>query len=150
MLATTLARRCRALISLCVLALLMLTLPAGSQAATAREKAMTKQLIDVRAAHSLPSLTTSATLTRKSRAYARLMLRKGRWAHDSSRGRSGEVIAVWNGSGGSTSRIVKMWMDSKTHRSVILKAGYRRVGVAAVSGRFRGKKATLWVARFTR
>ena len=128
----------------------LLLAAAPTQAAGGKEQAVAAKLSQARQSAGLPALSYSPALTRQSRKYARQMLRQGRWAHDSHRGQTGEILAVWHGSGGTPSRIVQMWMGSSVHRGLILDRQYRRVGVAAVSGRFQGRKSTIWVARLAR
>ena len=78
------------------------------------------------------------------------MLKHGRWAHASNRGATGEILAYWPKGSDRPSRVVSAWMHSSVHHAVIVGRGWRRIGVASATGRFRGMKATVWVVRFAR
>ncbi len=60
----------------------------------------------------------------------------------------GENIAWHSGAQANASRVVRMWMGSPPHRANLLSTRFRRVGVAAASGRFNRMRAQLITAEF--
>jgi uncharacterized protein YkwD len=140
----------RALALLAVLSALFAVTADRAAAAPARESAVAAKLSSTRHRLGLPGLRTSPSLSRACRSYANYMLRHGRWAHAAKRGNTGEILAYWPKGSDLPSRVVSAWMHSSVHHAVIVGHGWRRIGVASASGRFRGMKATIWVVRFAR
>ena len=135
-------------------ALVLLLLPASSQAAITPTKAEKKVISLVnkeRAKHGLAPVRFNASLTRAARAHSRQMARRGVLTHRSANGdtvarrlirhgykrsgyrtwsvgeniaraRAGTLFATPDGT-------VCLWMNSRAHRQVILKAKFRNVGV---------------------
>jgi uncharacterized protein YkwD len=138
----------RALVVLSVL----IALPVGAASATEskREAAVAAKLSAARHGMGLSTLRVSPSLSEACRSYAKYMVRHGRWAHAAKRGNTGEILAYWPKGSDLPSRVVSAWMHSAVHHAVIAGRGWRRVGVASATGRFRGMKATVWVVRFAR
>jgi uncharacterized protein YkwD len=133
-----------------ILAFVILLAPPAASALTSTENSMAQSLSHVRQDKRLAGVQVSPALSRACRSYAAYMMRHGRWAHAQRRGKTGEILAVWPGRTGGPSQIVRAWLNSPTHRRVILNGHFTRVGVASRYGRFRGRLATLWVVRFAR
>jgi uncharacterized protein YkwD len=122
------------------------------------EKALLAAMNKTRAQHGLPALQIDPRLERAARAHTKDMVRRRYFDHGpfsqrmeryKVRGRvMGENIAWWPGSRGLADRIVGMWLQSPEHRANLLRAGFRRVGVSALPGRFDGSKVRMVTADF--
>jgi uncharacterized protein YkwD len=90
------------------------------------------------------------------------MIRKGFFSHSSFNGESpasrvrrcgyalkgaswctGEVIGYGTGPAGRPQAIVKAWLRSKAHRTILLNPRWRDVGVGRASGTFRGRSGAM-------
>jgi uncharacterized protein YkwD len=105
------------------------------------ERAVIRAINRARSDHGLRRLRAGRRLARAADAHSRSMLRSNYFSHGafSSRVRrytrarhNGETIA--SSSRCSASRIVSMWLNSPSHRAVLLSGSFRRVGI----GRRRG------------
>jgi uncharacterized protein YkwD len=126
--------------------------PAWASASSSRLDAAERKVIRlvnrIRARHGLRRLRCSRVLARAATAHSSDMLRRDFFAHTSSDGTPmdrrlrrytrarwvGENIGVVSTRGSSAARIVRMWMRSPGHRSVILSRASRRVGVGKRTG----------------
>jgi len=151
-----LPRRARTPLRALVLVLALATFTGLAAAAsapaapTSRESAVAAKLSATRHGLGLSTLRTSAALSHACRSYASYMLRHGRWAHATNRGKTGEILAYWPKGTDAPSRVVSAWMHSAVHHTVIVGRGWHRIGVASATGHFRGMTATVWVVRFAR
>jgi len=96
-----------------------------------------------RAAHGLPPVARSLSLTRIARFHSNDMIAHDFFSHDGSAGesfgdrmgwicdedypRSGEIIGA--NSTGDIDWMIELWMDSPGHRAILLGAGYTHAGV---------------------
>jgi uncharacterized protein YkwD len=116
--------------------------------------AMVEQVNAARAAHGLPALGISEELTGSATGYARWMLRADYFGHQATirAGGSfltlGEALAWHSGWRPRVSRTLSRWMSSPPHRALVLNPLFRYIGTAHWSGRFSGRRATMWVAQF--
>lgn len=115
-----------------------------------------------RRASGLPPVSPSRRLARSADYHSWDMLRGNFFAHSSSSGASfrgrvrrysgaarvGETLAyVPKGQGrGQAGRVVGMWMNSPTHRAVLLSRSFRKIGVARRSGTLGSVRATVFTA----
>ena len=60
----------------------------------------------------------------------------------------GENLAVATGSYARTGVILRAWLANPDHRSNLLRAGWRRMGIGAAVGEFAGKNSTVVTADF--
>ena len=120
---------------------------AGRASASPATKMLAK-INAARAAHGLPAVHPSRTLTARCRSYARRMARTGQWRHARNAG-AAEILA-YTRRGPQVNWTVRAWLGSPVHRRVLLGSRYRRVGIAMHKGRIRGGRANIWVVRFTR
>jgi uncharacterized protein YkwD len=131
----------------------------GGPAATAvqaRSHALQTQVLLLfnrqRAAHGLAPLKADARLAQAADAHSADMLRHGYFAHDDARGtwdarirryvtrrEVGEILAFGSGEQATPEGMVRTWMQSPEHRSIILTPDLRRVGLGVVTGRFDGQ-----------
>ena len=144
------------------LALLALSLAPASQAATTQtraEQSLLAAVNDVRAAHNLRPLKVDAHLVEAARAHSTTLLRANIFEHGSfadriaqhgARGPAfGENLAWGTGRLASARSIVNAWMASPGHRANLLRPGWNRIGIGALSGRFLGQRgATVVTADF--
>lgn len=124
---------------------------------TGAELALVHAVNDERHRHGLGSLRVSARLGREGDRHSIEMLRHDYLGHEAPDGRSfarrirdrlpaerrgvGEVLA-WRTSGAGTRNpqtIVRMWLESPPHRSVILDRSVRRIGVGRITGRLHAE-----------
>jgi uncharacterized protein YkwD len=128
------------------------------------ERAIVRQINRVRRSHGLRRVKLSVRLRRVARRHSRDMLRRDQLTHSASSGASvtarlssagkrrryGEVLA-WTprGSGLGARRVVRMWMNSPTHRDVLLDGRLRRVGVGRVGGAMGRARGFAITADFT-
>ncbi len=128
-------------------------LPASASAAPATDSFVAK-VNKARASHGLVKVKVSTSLNESSRGYARWMLRESYFGHlarirASHRfGLRGEVLARMRGADPTAAQIVRAWLNSPTHRAVLLNPRYRYVGVGLAQGRSAGRRTTLMVGHF--
>ena len=138
----------------CSLVLMASAFPTTASAKPARDaatKAMVAKVNSVRARGGLPPLRTSRSLRGSSARFAHFLMRRdvlghGPGVHASGRFRRlGEALALRSGRRFGVAGTVRMWMRSPTHRRVLMTRTMRWVGAGVVRGRFRGRRATIWV-----
>jgi uncharacterized protein YkwD len=121
------------------------------------ETSLVKTLNVVRAARGLRALTVDRRLAQAARGHSADMMRRQYFAHGSVADRAlavgargplfGEDLA-W-GTGVTPQWVVDRWLASPSHRAILLRPGFRRVGVGIVFGTFIGfGGATLVTADF--
>jgi uncharacterized protein YkwD len=136
------------------LAVALAVLPAGPARAANPTAVMIEKLNSWRASRGLPTLRASESLMTSSRRYAATMMRRGYFGHASSvqassrYRRLGEVIYMRFGSGSRPSLAFRSWLRSSGHRSLLAHRGFTQVGAGYVAGRFRGRRAVIWVMQF--
>ncbi len=143
------------LISLLVMVALscLAYLPTSASAAPATDSFVAK-VNKARASHGLVKVKVSTSLKESSRGYARWMLRRSYFGHLSSIrashrfGLRGEVLARTRGGDPTAGQIVRAWLNSPTHRAVLLNPRYRWVGVGLAQGRLASRRTTLLVGHF--
>lgn len=141
-----------------VLALAIVTLAvvaptdAGSYStSTSTERSLVGAINTVRAARGLRPLRIDRSLLRAARSHSAHLLRTDRFAHGDmgrrlarhgARGpRFGENLAWGSGSSIAPRSVVGAWMRSARHRANLLRPGWRRIGVGALRGAYRGHSA---------
>jgi uncharacterized protein YkwD len=128
------------------------------------ENAIVREVNRVRRAHGLRRVRLSGGLARVARRHSVAMLRHDQLSHSSfdgssftarlsragRRGKYGETLA-WSpsGSGAGPRLVVRLWMQSATHRHVLLNRRLRRVGVARVHGRLGAQRGHAITADFS-
>jgi uncharacterized protein YkwD len=140
-----------------VLACLLLLLPSSAGARrqasfrTTTERVVFKLLNEIRREHKLPPLTFSMALRSAAREHSADMLERHYFEHDSpgetfdhrirrhlDSSLVGENIAWGTGRYATPAGLVKLWMNSPTHRHIILMRGLHRVGLGVAIGSFAG------------
>jgi uncharacterized protein YkwD len=130
-------------------------LPAAPAAANAQRDAI-DQLNKIRQAHGLKELRPSLSLHRSSTRYARHMVDSGYFGHASriavsSRfSRVGETLELHSGWAPEPGLAMKGWMNSPTHRDLLLSPTFKWVGMGIARGTNSKGQYTVWVAHLGR
>jgi uncharacterized protein YkwD len=125
--------------------------PVAGAAASPQQEAI-DQLNDVRQANGLTALRVSPALDRSSTRYARQMIHSDYFGHasriavGSQFARAGETLALHSGWNAQPGRAIDQWMNSPTHRGVLLSSAYRWIGIGIARGRIGSRLVTVWVA----
>jgi uncharacterized protein YkwD len=131
----------------------MLGAPGGAHACS-HERALVDAVNRVREAHGLAALRRSPELARSAGRYARWMLRADFFGHrrriaTNARFRQlGENLALEAGGRPHAGEIVRAWMRSPVHRSLILAPRYGWAGAGMARGRMGARPTTAWVMHF--
>jgi uncharacterized protein YkwD len=110
----------------------------------------------VRAHHGLKPLRLARSLSNSAGRYSQTMMNRDYFGHSSRihasrRYRSlGEIIEIHRGKRLRIGLALRQWMNSPSHRSVILSSHFRFAGAGVTQGGFRGRGATIWVMHFGR
>ena len=124
--------------------------PAVARAGDARQSVIDR-VNQVRVSNGLNPLRPSPSLSRTSSSFSNDMMNRGAFGHRpkvsaSSRFKTlGEALGMHFGHKPKAAATVRRWLGSPGHRSVILKRGVSWVGAGYSFGRFRGRRATIWV-----
>jgi uncharacterized protein YkwD len=119
---------------------------AQARGLTSPEASLLQTMNAVRTSHGLPPLRVDVHLLRAARAHSADMMRRQYFAHGSveqralSRGAHGPVFGedlAW-ATGITANWVVNAWLASPTHRAVLLRPGFRRVGIGYSFGTFIG------------
>jgi uncharacterized protein YkwD len=147
-----------------VLVTAALALAVGASAADARglqvERVVESSINSVRAQHGCGPLRLHAGLTRAAGTQARLLLADGRLDHDAgtplmqrlqraapSMHLLGEDLAWSDGRHTLPSSVVRSWLRSPVHRSILLDCRFSHLGLGIATGRFgRHAHATVYAA----
>ena len=106
-----------------------------------------------RAAHGLAAVRFDAALERAARAHSAEMLSQGYFGHGDfaqrmrafgARGAAmGENLAWGSGGYAAPGTVIGEWLASPEHRANLLRPGFRRIGIGAVSGTFQGQQGAV-------
>jgi uncharacterized protein YkwD len=131
---------------LVVSAALIPTTAAQARGLSGSEASLLSTMNAVRTSHGLAPLRLDYRLVRAARGHSADMMRRQYFAHGSVAGRAvaagargplyGEDLA-WSTSL-TAQWVVDRWLASPSHRAVLLRPGFRRVGIAIVFGTFIG------------
>jgi uncharacterized protein YkwD len=132
---------------LVVFALLVSVSAAQARGLTGSEASLLNTMNAVRQAHGLPVLRVDFHLVRAARGHSADMMRRQYFAHGSVAGRAvsagargplfGEDLA-W-ATGITANWVVEHWLASPSHRAILLRPGFRRVGIGYAFGTFIGR-----------
>jgi uncharacterized protein YkwD len=130
--------------------LLLLAAPAGARNFSGSESALLSAINGTRSSHGLARVSVDLRLVRVARSHSVDMLRHNYFSHGSfaSRLRAsgdrgpmfGEDLA-W-GIAATPQWIIGQWLSSPAHRVVLLRPGFRRVGIGILTGTFAGHGGT--------
>jgi uncharacterized protein YkwD len=136
---------------LCAVLIGVFTLLLPATAAQARglsgsETSLLNTMNAVRKSYNLPALRMDRHLLRAARGHSSDMMQRQYFAHGAVAGRAvaagargplfGEDLA-W-ATGLTAQWVVNQWLASPAHRAVLLRAGFRRVGIGIAFGSFIG------------
>ena len=132
---------------------------AEAAALSQREASLLSVVNGVRADYGLRPLKVDVRLVRAARSHSATVLRTDRFAHGAFDVRLrrhgvrgpllGENLAWGTGRRASASAVVRGWLASPSHRANLLRPGFRRIGIGAVTGAFAGYRgATVFTADF--
>jgi uncharacterized protein YkwD len=119
---------------------------AQARTLTSPEASLLQSINAVRAGHGLAPVRLDLRLLGAARAHSADMMRRQYFAHGSvarrvlSRGARGPVFGedlAWS-TNISVDWIVNAWLNSPAHRAVLLRPGFRRVGIGYSFGTFIG------------
>jgi uncharacterized protein YkwD len=143
----------------------MLVVAPSAQAHMSRsERGVIKRVNVLRAQRGLPALRADDRLARAARAHSRDMARRHFFDHPSSNGTSaynrvrryrrskmiGETLAFAPVGDATPAAIMKMWINSPPHLTVLTTAAFRRMGVARHRATLNGERVVLWTADLAR
>jgi uncharacterized protein YkwD len=126
---------------------LLLAAPAGARTLSTSESALLGAINSTRAASGLGSVRVDVRLVRAARAHSADMLRRNYFSHGSfavrlrSSGARGPLFGedlAW-GTAVTPQWIIGRWLASPSHRAVLLRPGFRRVGIGIARGTFNGR-----------
>jgi uncharacterized protein YkwD len=131
---------------LVVFAILVPAAGAQARGLTSPEASLLDTINTVRTSHGLATLRVDFHLVRAARGHSADMMRRQYFAHGSLAGRAvaagargplfGEDLA-W-AQGITAWWVVNHWLASPSHRAVLLRPGFRRVGIGYAFGTFIG------------
>ena len=125
---------------------------AQAQAAASPARVIDK-INDVRRSHGLPALRRSGSLNATSSRYATRLIATDSFGHASRIqanvrfSRVGEVLALRSGWRSGVAAVVRGWLRSPSHRSVVLSRTFAYIGAGIAQGRFLRRRATIWVVQ---
>ncbi len=128
------------------------TTAASARGLTSSENSLLSVINATRTSHGLAPLRVDYRLVRTARAHSMDMLRHHYFSHGAftsrvrASGAAGPVFGedlAWGPM--SASWVVSQWLASPSHRAVLLRPGFRRVGVGAFQGSFGGRNGALVV-----
>ena len=129
----------------------------------ARERAIVRAINRQRAKHGLSNVKSSRRLARAADYHSWEMLDADYFAHESRDGGSfadrirrfanhrtvGETLAMMSRCGAKAARrVVRLWMNSPSHRAILLSSTFKRVGLGKRTGDLSGSQACLVTADF--
>jgi uncharacterized protein YkwD len=116
---------------------------------SATELQFMRAVNDVRAEHRLPPVRLDQTLVRAARHHSSDMVARQYFAHGNFAGRlarfgaSGPVVGEnlgWSvDDEASIGRVIAKWLASPSHRAIMLRRGFRLIGVGVRRGAFMGR-----------
>jgi uncharacterized protein YkwD len=136
---------------------LLLAAPAGARGLSTSESSLLGAINGTRTSNGVAPVRVDMQLVRVGRAHSADMLRRNYFSHGSFAARVrasgargpmfGEDLA-W-GTAATAQWIIGQWLASPAHRAVLLRPGFRRVGIGIVTGTFNGYSgATVVTADF--
>ena len=125
---------------------------ASAQGLTSSETSLLSVMNAARTSRGLAPLQVDYRLVRVARSHSSDMLRHQYFSHGAftsrvrGSGAAGPVFGedlAWGPM--SASWVVSQWLASPAHRAVLLRPGFRRIGVGAYQGNFAGRQGALVV-----
>lgn len=133
-----------------------LVVPAAPASAGSPASQMIRKVNAYRQSHGLGKLHMSRSLNRSSHRYAGRMMHSGYFGHagriraSGHFKRLGEIIEMHRGYRSDLGGALRAWINSPGHNAILLDGNFSYVGAGKVSGRFKGRRTTMWVMHFGR
>jgi uncharacterized protein YkwD len=130
----------------------LIALPGVASASQAQSRVFEK-VNKIRAKHGLAPLHFSGSLSHSADRYSHRLMSSGSFGHSSRIHAShrfrtlGEVLQIHRGRP-KARWAVRSWLHSPSHRSILLSSRFRFAGAGVSSGRWHGRRATIWVMHF--
>ena len=131
-------RTIRLALAAAALTAILLPAPASAARPTAFERGVLRAVNEARTARGLVRVRFAWPLQDRSKAYARELLRTGRFEHASLPPKTRENLAWATANIATPRRIVRIWLESSGHRATLLWRSARRAGIGVVRGPYRG------------
>jgi uncharacterized protein YkwD len=128
------------------LLLLLVAAPAGARTTSTTASSLLAAINGTRAGDGLAPVRVDVRLVRVARSHSADMLRRNYFSHGSfatrirASGARGPMFGedlAW-GTAATSQWVVGRWLASPAHRAVLLRPGFRRVGIGIVTGTFQG------------
>lgn len=140
---------CIALVFLTCACVLAAAAPAHAATPTRAERTMLARINDAREARGIRRLYFGDRIQTRAHNWAVYLLRNDAFYHGSIASGVSENIAWITCRDGWARAVVRMWLNSYTHRVNMLDRSARRAGVGVATGRWRGYSCVrIVVARF--
>jgi len=139
-----------------LVALAALFLLPSTALASSPQLRMLEKVNAYRASHGVGRVHLSRSLENSAARYSRHMMSSGYFGHSSRIHASrrfrtlGEIIEIHRGLKAGVGEAFRAWIHSPPHRSVILMSTFKFAGAGFVSGRFHGRRDTIWTMHFGR
>ena len=129
---------------------LALATPTESAAHTVMEQRLITKINETRAAHGLRKLRIGPRLQSGAHAWSRHLMQADSFHHSSQLAAgTGEILAWGTFAWFTPLRAVRMWLNSSSHRALLLRPSFRYVGTGWTRGNWRGYNCVeMAVARF--
>jgi uncharacterized protein YkwD len=127
-------------------------LPAAPASARPAELKMVRQINNIRHAYGIHRLRPAFSLFVSAKLYSHRMMRSDYFGHQSRipvarRWRTaGETLEWHSGWRLSPRQTVRRWMNSPSHRAILLSSRFSSIGVGRTRGLYGRTMATMWVA----
>ena len=135
----------------CALTCTSIAVPTPAGASADAESAMIREINQFRASHGVPRLRESGTLAGGASRWSRHLIARDAFHHSNFSPRGfrawGEALELHWGSRARVSSSLSRLKASSPHRALLLRRDFRLVGAGRDSGRFRGRRATIWTIR---
>jgi uncharacterized protein YkwD len=125
----------------------LLLAPFSASAGTKRQ--MIKSINHARKRDAIRGVHFSRRLSRGAAAWARHLMQTSSLYHAGLSAGEGEVIEWHTGGAAHIRQVVREWLNSPTHRQIMLARGYHHAGAGHAVGNFGGQWSTIWVVRFS-
>ena len=143
-------------LAVAILAIAATAFAPSAVAGKSPEANMMHKVNQYRKKHGLKRVRYARSLKRSARKYAWHMMRTGYFGHAkrihaSDRYRwLGEILEYQRGTRPNVKLAFRTWLNSGSHRAIILDRRFTRAGAGRAWGRMKGHKSTVWVMHFGR
>jgi uncharacterized protein YkwD len=146
----------RTFMSCALVALVMALAPAPAQAQLPSSLQILHEINGVRTTHGLGRVHVAPSLRYSAFRYARHLMRSGYFGHaariqaSSAFHYKGEILEIHRGTTPCVRAAVREWLNSPSHRALILDPRFTYAGAGRATGYFQGRRRMIWVVQFGR